>query len=417
MSAESLNTAQQPDWYAGAMEQLVDVVQDLSHARTLESVMEIVRVAARKLTSADGATFVLRDGDLCHYADENAISPLWKGQRFPMRICISGWVMLHAEQVVIEDIYADPRIPAEAYRPTFVKSMAMVPIRMNNPIGAIGNYWATHRKPTQQEVAILQALANITAVTLENVNLYNDLQHKIRALETSNDELNRFAWIASHDLKSPLRAINNLSQWIEEDFDEKLYDKSREHLSAMRGRVKRMETLLDDLLEYAQIDRIMEPPKPIEMVSGTDMFENILALVDVPAGFTVKSDGSFDRVMIPRLPVQQVLCNLVNNAIKHHDKPNGQVMISALETEMGYIISVTDDGPGIDPQYNAKIFEMFQTLQPRDKNEGSGMGLALVKKMLKIYGSEIGVKSEPGKGAMFSFTWPKYLQIQETANA
>src|SRR5690606_26857093 len=155
-------TANRSVWYMAATEHLVDVLQELSQARELDAVMGIVRNAARNLTGADGATFVLRDGDYCHYADENAISPLWKGQRFPLQTCISGWVMLHARPAVIEDIYADPRIPAEAYRPTFVKSLAMVPIRGDKPVGAIGNYWAQRRVPTEDEVAVLQILANST---------------------------------------------------------------------------------------------------------------------------------------------------------------------------------------------------------------------------------------------------------------
>jgi GAF domain-containing protein len=109
-------------WYVQAMERLIQVVQDLSHARDIDSVGVIVRNAARNLMGADGATFVLRDGNMCYYADENAISPLWKGQRFPMQACISGWVMLRGESTVIEDIYSDPRITTDAYRPTFVKS-------------------------------------------------------------------------------------------------------------------------------------------------------------------------------------------------------------------------------------------------------------------------------------------------------
>ncbi|OIR00302.1 hypothetical protein GALL_175540 [mine drainage metagenome] len=126
--------------YTEAMEHLVGVVRDLSQAHDLEAVMAIVRRAARDLTGADGATFVLRDGDQCFYAEENAIAPLWKGRRFPLSLCISGWVMLNRQPAVIEDIYSDDRIPAEAYRPTFVKSLAMVPIRTNDPVGAIGNY-------------------------------------------------------------------------------------------------------------------------------------------------------------------------------------------------------------------------------------------------------------------------------------
>lgn len=176
---ESLRSAESP-WYAHAMEQLIEVVQQLSLARDLETVMQIVRHAARRLTGADGATFVLRDGDKCFYADEDAISPLWKGQRFPMSACISGWVMLNRQPALIGDIYADPRIPADAYRPTFVKSLAMVPIRTLDPIGAIGNYWAELHRPAPEQVRVLQALADTTAVAMENVRIYAELEQRVQ---------------------------------------------------------------------------------------------------------------------------------------------------------------------------------------------------------------------------------------------
>lgn len=166
--------------YLMAMEPLVEVVQRLSLARDLGSVMEIVRHAARSLTGADGATFVLKDGEMCFYAEEDAISPLWKGQRFPMSLCISGWVMINRTPATIEDIYADPRIPSDVYRPTFVKSLAMVPIRTLDPIGAIGNYWATSHRPTPEEVRLLQALADTTAVAMENVRVYEELDQRVR---------------------------------------------------------------------------------------------------------------------------------------------------------------------------------------------------------------------------------------------
>ncbi|HEY9648044.1 MAG TPA: GAF domain-containing protein, partial [Chroococcidiopsis sp.] len=159
---------------------LIQVIQRLTVARDLNTIMAVVRTGARQLTGADGATFVLRDGDFCYYADEDAISPLWKGGRFPMSACISGWVMLNQQSVTIADIYADPRIPAEAYRPTFVKSLAMVPIRTRDPIGAIGNYWATHHTLTDQELNLLQTLADAAAVALENVYLYQEQERRIR---------------------------------------------------------------------------------------------------------------------------------------------------------------------------------------------------------------------------------------------
>lgn len=185
------------DFYMRGMERLVRVVQELSLARDLAAVQRIVRKAARELTGADGATFVLRDNGQCYYADEDAIEPLWKGKRFPMGLCISGWVMLNCQSTTIEDIYADPRIPTEAYRPTFVKSLAMVPIRTESPIGAIGNYWARRHAPTRDEVRLLKALAATTAVALENVEVYETLEKKVKdrtaELESANEESRRLA--------------------------------------------------------------------------------------------------------------------------------------------------------------------------------------------------------------------------------
>ena len=160
----------------GEAGELIETIQQLSLARSVERIQAIVRHTARRLTGADGATFVLRDGDLCHYADEDAIAPLWKGQRFPMSACISGWVMRNREPAMLPDIYADDRIPADAYRPTFVKSLLMVPIRQLDPIGAIGNYWAEHHEPSDRDVMLLQALADSTAVAMENVRMIAELE-------------------------------------------------------------------------------------------------------------------------------------------------------------------------------------------------------------------------------------------------
>lgn len=179
--------------YARGMERLLHTVQELSLARSLPEIQRIVRAAARELTGCDGATFVLNDDGMCYYADEDAIEPLWKGMRFPLQTCISGWAMLNREAAVIKDIYVDDRIPHEAYRPTFVKSLVMVPIRKLDPVGAIGNYWATERQPTEDEVALLQALADATSVAMENVAVYAELEQRVldrtADLERANDEI------------------------------------------------------------------------------------------------------------------------------------------------------------------------------------------------------------------------------------
>lgn len=163
---------------AGTASPYLDVDQlalDLSMARGLDEIMAVVRHGVRPLIGADGVTFVLRDGDKCHYADEDAISPLWKGKRFPLETCISGWAMMHRTTVAIEDIYVDDRIPHEAYRPTFVKSLAMVPVRRDDPVAAIGTYWAQKHQPTPEEMTLLTRIANYAAVALTNVSLFESL--------------------------------------------------------------------------------------------------------------------------------------------------------------------------------------------------------------------------------------------------
>lgn len=184
--------------YLRGMQRLLRAVQELSLARTLTEVQDVVRHAAREMTGCDGATFVLRDGERCHYADEDAIAPLWKGQRFPLSSCISGWAMLNRQSAVIPDIYVDDRIPHEAYRPTFVKSLVMVPIRQLDPIGAIGNYWAAAREPTPDEVALLQSLADATSVALENVRMHEALQRSDSDRDALQSELDAEA----HDLNA-----------------------------------------------------------------------------------------------------------------------------------------------------------------------------------------------------------------------
>jgi putative nucleotidyltransferase with HDIG domain len=176
----------------GRAGELITVVQRLSLARSVPEIQAIVRTAARRLTAADGATFVLGENGECYYADEDAISPLWKGQRFPQEMCMSGWVMRHREAVVIEDIYSDPRIPEDVYRPTFVRSMAMVPIRRLDPMGAIGNYWATPHRATPAELELLQALADTTAVAMENVRFYEQLR------DSQVETLRRLALVAEY---------------------------------------------------------------------------------------------------------------------------------------------------------------------------------------------------------------------------
>ncbi len=154
---------------------LAEIVQRIAQVRDMPSLMAIVRRAARELTGADGATLVLRDGEQCHYADEDAIGPLWKGQRFALTSCVSGWAMLNEQPAIIEDIELDPRVPYEAYRPTFVRSLCMTPIGRAPAVGAIGCYWARRQRASAAQVALQQALADATAIGIANIELYRQL--------------------------------------------------------------------------------------------------------------------------------------------------------------------------------------------------------------------------------------------------
>jgi len=241
-----------------------------------------------------------------------------------------------------------------------------------------------------------------------------ELLRYTQALERSNQELDAFAYAASHDLKAPLRVIQNASKWLEEDLEPHLTVETREHLRLLRSRVQRMDRLLDDLLQYSRIGR--ETGTLTETIDAVVLVDNILAMLAPPEGFTVKVDPSLAGIKVTRMPLEEILINLISNAIKHHDKKIGQIEIFMEDLGPLYRFSVRDDGPGIPAQFHEKIFKMFQTLKPRDKVEGSGMGLALARKHVEVSGGELRLESALGAGSTFSFTWPKTRTSEKVPN-
>lgn len=224
----------------------------------------------------------------------------------------------------------------------------------------------------------------------------------IQMLKKSNSDLDEFAYIASHDLKAPLNAIKRLVSWIEEDASEVLQGDSLEHFAMIKNRIDRMNMLLKDLLGYSRVGKNDGLPQKLNL---QETAKHCYQLLDLPKDFVVNVDKV--EIVLPKLPLELVLTNLMSNAIKHHDKKSGLIKIKCRELKHDYKISVTDDGPGIDPSLHKKIFMKFQTLKPRDEIEGSGLGLAMVEKALSNYSGKISIKSDIGKGTTFIITWPK----------
>ena len=223
-------------------------------------------------------------------------------------------------------------------------------------------------------------------------------------LERINKELDQFAYIVSHDLKAPLRAINNLSMWIEEDLEGKLEGDTKHQFNLLRGRVGRLEDLINGILSYSRAGRINVTPSRVDV---GNLIKGILDMLSPPPQFAITVADKMPVIEAEKIALEQVFSNLISNAIKYNKNPEPTISISCADEGNFYKFGVTDNGAGIEPEYHEKIFVIFQTLEARDKVESTGVGLAIVKKIIEEKGGHVWVESEKGKGAAFYFTWPK----------
>ena len=286
--------------------------------------------------------------------------------------------------------------------------------RNGKKIGAI----AAMRDITERRQAEI-ALARLNS-ELEKLN--NELENRVKqrtnqlervnalllattaTLEKRNEELDRFAYVTSHDLKAPLRAIANLSEWIEEDLEDKLDDDTRHNMNLLRGRVYRLENLINGLLDYSRVGRLNTE---LQTVNVTEMLAEIIDLQDIPSSCKIIIDRNMPTFMTQIIPLQQIFRNLIGNAIEHGE--SSQITISVRELAEYYEFAVSDNGKGIDPQYHKRIFDIFQTLESRDAKESTGIGLAIVKKAVENQGGEVSLESVANQGCTFKFTWRKSM--------
>jgi signal transduction histidine kinase len=276
----------------------------------------------------------------------------------------------------------------------YISSRIVNMVKMANSIAA-GNYEVNLDETGRSELSQLARTLN---------NMANILHANFSLLKRQKEELDQFAHIVSHDIKAPLRGIDNVVTWIEEDHSFALPPKVQEYLQIIKGRIVRAENLLKGILMYARIGRDSSEK---ELVDVKELINEVLEYIPRRPDLTLIISPNLPMLYTERIPLLQIFTNLIVNAFKYHDKKDGYIRIYHREMDDLFEFFIEDDGPGIDRAYHQKIFVIFQTLEARDSFESTGIGLSIVKKILDDRNLEIKLKSEPDKGSIFSFTWPK----------
>lgn len=280
---------------------------------------------------------------------------------------------------------------------------ARIAIRLTRIDGAARDLEAFFKPHLAPDGRVLGVVTLITDVS-DRKDIDRQLRHQAHDLQRSNEELEQFAYVASHDLKAPLRGIENLASWIEEDLGDALSGDTRKNMDLLRSRVRRLESLLNDLLAYSRAGRA---DTVVRTVDTRALVDELAVLVSPPAGFAIEASPDLPTVRAVAAALTQALQNLIGNAIKHHGAPaTGHVWIEAERRDDKYEFRVCDDGPGVPEQFRERVFGMFQTLRPRDEVEGSGMGLAIVKKLVERQGGAVWLSDRPAGGLVVHFTWP-----------
>ncbi|MEO0838583.1 MAG: ATP-binding protein [Cyanobacteria bacterium J06643_5] len=315
-----------------------------------------------------------------------------------------------------------------------VKANLVVPILLDEGLWGllIAHHCSTGRKWQQIEIELLQQLSTQVSIAIQQSELYHQLQQELlerkrsevalreseeslREANTSlleithqykqrNQELDQFAYIVSHDLKAPLRGIANISNWIVEDLGDKVEAEIQNHINMLQTRLRHMEDLIDSLLNYSRVGRTKIA---VENISVSDLLLEIINSLQPSAKFDIVINSNMPLLRGRKILLQQVFSNLIGNAIKHHHLSSGKIEISVRDLERYYEFSVTDDGPGIAPEHHKKIFGIFQILESKHKTDSTGIGLAIVKKIIETEGGKISLESELNQGTKFSFTWLK----------
>ena len=346
----------------------------------------------------------------------------------------AGYTLHSRQPVVLEDLRRETRFQGSPllHNHNIISGISVIiqatpfqeslnisdPNTSYRPFGVLGAHSTRRRAFSRTDIDFLQAVAHFLGVAIKcqqaDEALYETraklgqttaaLNQATASLEKRNCELDQFAYVTSHDLKAPLRAIANLSEWIEEDISDQLNEENLHQMQLMRGRVYRLEALINGLLQYSRAGRLTTKPESVDVAT---LLTQVIDELAPPAQFTIELAPGMPTLFTERLALQQVFTHLIDNAIKHHPRSDGTVKISVQDLDDAYEFAVADDGAGIAPRFHEKVFVIFQILQARDTVENTGVGLAIAKRIVESQGGTIRLESQEGQGATFYFTWPK----------
>jgi two-component system CheB/CheR fusion protein len=398
---------------------LVELNRGLVGSFDFQRVTEVICRAARELTGADGATFVVRDGGDVQYVAEDAIAPLWKGQRFPIHQCVSGWSIANARTAVIGDIYTDERVPHAAYRPTFVSSMVMMPVGPGSPVASIGTYWAAPHTATDHELELLQSLASAADLALGGVRAHAEARRARADADEANRAKDELLASLSHELRNPLNVIAGYAELLRSDDLVARSAHLRDATAGIGRNVRAQAQLVDDLLDLsrARTGQLAIAREPCSLAP---------IVHEVVSGLRPAIDGKALAVALELEPVvafadpvrvQQILWNLVDNAVKFTPRA-GRIAVRVRRDGARARIEVADSGKGIEPAFLPRVFEIFQQAETGTTRAvgGLGIGLSLVRQLVELHTGTITAHSDgPGLGASFVVDLPLHEPTTELA--
>lgn len=391
-----------------ALDVLVEATERLSSADDERAVAAVVRTAARRLTGADGVAVVLKKDDRVHYVDEDAIGPLWKGQDFPIEACISGWAILNRQTVVISDINGDPRIPLAAYQPTFVKSLIMAPVGMPDPIAAIGAYWATRRRPTDEEAHALETIARAASVAMENVRLRRELTAALARAEGAERAQGIFLANMSRNIRAPLTGLGAMAELLERGQE----DAHQKQIAAsLRTSADDLAHLMQNVLEFAQAEGAQGARYPapfhLEAAVRVGAGPHVTEATRRGLGFAIEvADDAADIFVGDGAHVQKLVDLLVNYAVKNTEAGAVQIRTAAQErVGVRTMFRVTVNVQGACFAAVAARHAGDQSAKPLD--------LAIADALVRAMGGELVLEAEVGQGGTLSARFPLDLPMDD----